>query len=174
MVMSEPVYFYAKGYVAQILLDNAWNKTIDLSSPQLAWPWAETHPVGKIHFPRLGQSFTILNNTSIESLAFGPGNVENTSVPGENGNICIAGHRDSFFNGIKNLKLSDVVRIESIGKEQLFQINEINIVTPDEIEWLQNSDQSVLTLITCYPFEYIGEAPKRYIIRAKLILEESC
>ena len=67
-----------------------------------------------------------------------------------------------------------MVRIESIGKEQLFQINEINIVTPEEIEWLENTDQAVLTLITCYPFEYIGEAPKRYIIRAKLILEESC
>jgi sortase A len=172
MFMSEPVYFYTKGYLAQILLERAWNMTMDITSPQLAWPWARSHPVGKIYFPRLGKSFTILNDTSNESLAFGPGNVENTSRPGEGGNICIAGHRDSFFSGIKDLRIGDVVRIDGIEKAQLFQIEKTDIVFPDKIEWIQPTDNSVLTLITCYPFEFIGEAPQRYIIRAVPIHED--
>ena len=169
VILIKPLYFYSKGYVAQILLDHAWKRTVQTRSPQLAWPWAETHPVGKIYFPKMDEFFTILDGTTTEALAFGPGLVEGTSYPGEAGNICIAGHRDSFFNNIQNLDIGDIIRIDYVDSQQLFQIESTRVVQPEDTRWLAPSDSTLLTLITCYPFNYIGDAPDRYIVRAKLV-----
>ena len=169
LILIKPLYFYSKGYVAQILLDHAWKRTVQTRSPQLAWPWAETHPVGKIYFPKMDEFFTILDGTTTEALAFGPGLVEGTSYPGEAGNICIAGHRDSFFNNIQNLDIGDIIRIDYVDSQQLFQIENTRVVQPEDTRWLAPSDSTLLTLITCYPFNYIGDAPDRYIVRAKLV-----
>ena len=167
--LINPLYFYTKGYLAQVLLDNAWRRTVQPRSPQLAWPWAETHPVGKIYFPKMDEFFTILDGTTTEALAFGPGLVEGTSYPGEAGNICIAGHRDSFFNSIQNLDIGDIIRIDYVDSQQLFQIENTRVVRPEDTRWLAPSDSTLLTLITCYPFNYIGDAPDRYIVRAGLV-----
>ena len=169
LILIKPLYFYSKGYVAQILLDHAWKRTVQTRSPQLAWPWAETHPVGKIYFPKMDEFFTILDGTTTEALAFGPGHVEGTSYPGEAGNICIAGHRDSFFNNIQNLDIGDIIRIDYVDSQQLFQIESTRVVQPEDTRWLAPSDSTLLTLITCYPFNYIGDAPDRYIVRASLV-----
>ena len=169
LILIKPLYFYSKGYVAQILLDHAWKRTVQTRSPQLAWPWAETHPVGKIYFPKMDEFFTILDGTTTEALAFGPGLVEGTSYPGEAGNICIAGHRDTFFNNIQNLDIGDIIRIDYVDSQQLFQIENTRVVQPEDTRWLAPSDSTLLTLITCYPFNYIGDAPDRYIVRAKLV-----
>ena len=169
LILIKPLYFYSKGYVAQILLDHAWKRTVQTRSPQLAWPWAETHPVGKIYFPKMDEFFTILDGTTTEALAFGPGLVEGTSYPGEAGNICIAGHRDSFFNNIQNLDIGDIIRIDYVDSQQLFQIENTRVVQPEDTRWLAPSDSTLLTLITCYPFNYIGDAPDRYIVRASLV-----
>ena len=169
LILIKPLYFYSKGYVAQILLDHAWKRTVQTRSPQLAWPWAETHPVGKIYFPKMDEFFTILDGTTTEALAFGPGLVEGTSYPGEAGNICIAGHRDSFFNNIHNLDIGDIIRIDYVDSQQLFQIENTRVVQPEDTRWLAPSDSTLLTLITCYPFNYIGDAPDRYIVRAGLV-----
>ena len=169
LILIKPLYFYSKGYVAQILLDHAWERTVQTRSPQLAWPWAETHPVGKIYFPKMDEFFTILDGTTTEALAFGPGHVEGTSYPGEAGNICIAGHRDSFFNNIQNLDIGDIIRIDYVDSQQLFQIENTRVVQPEDTRWLAPSDSTLLTLITCYPFNYIGDAPDRYIVRAGLV-----
>ena len=168
-ILIKPLYFYTKGYLAQVLLDNAWNKTVKTQSPQLAWPWAKTYPVGKLYFPKLDESFTILDGTTTEALAFGPGHVEGTSYPGENGNICIAGHRDSFFNNIKDLSFGDIIRIDYVDSQQLFQVDSTIVVEPEELRWLEATGSTQLTLITCYPFYYVGEAPQRYIVRAGLV-----
>ena len=169
LILIKPLYFYSKGYVAQILLDHAWKRTVQTRSPQLAWPWAETHPGGKIYFPKMDEFFTILDGTTTEALAFGPGHVEGTSYPGEAGNICIAGHRDSFFNNIQNLDIGDIIRIDYIDSQQLFQIENTRVVHPEDTRWLAPSDSTLLTLITCYPFNYIGDAPDRNIVRANLV-----
>ena len=168
-ILIKPLYFYTKGYLAQVLLDNAWKKTVKTQSPQLAWPWAKTYPVGKLYFPKLDESFTILNGTTAEALAFGPGHVEGTSYPGEAGNICIAGHRDSFFNNIQNLNIGDIIRIDYVDSQQLFQIESTRVVQPEDTRWLDPSDSTLLTLITCYPFNYMGDGPDRYIVRAGLV-----
>ena len=167
--LIKPLYFYSKGYLAQVLLDNAWKKTVKTQSPQLAWPWAKTYPVGKLYFPKLDESFTILDGTTTEALAFGPGHVDGTSYPGEKGNICIAGHRDSFFNNIKDLSVGDIIRVDYVDSQQLFQIDSTIVVEPEQTQWLDATDNTQLTLITCYPFYYVGEAPQRYIVRAGLV-----
>ena len=168
-ILIKPLYFYTKGYLAQVLLNNAWKKTVKTQSPQLAWPWAKTYPVGKLYFPKLDESFTILDGTTTEALAFGPGHVDGTSYPGEKGNICIAGHRDSFFNNIKDLSVGDIIRIDYVDSQQLFQIDSTIIVEPEQVRWLDATGNTQLTLITCYPFYYVGEAPQRYIVRAGLV-----
>ena len=169
LLTVKPFYFYTKGFLAQVLLDHAWDRTTNNNSPQLAWPWANTYPVGKIHFPKLNEEFTILDGTRPEALAFGPGLVENTAYPGEPGNICIAGHRDSFFKNIKDLGIGDIIWIEDIDTTQLFQVEYLRVVKPENTKWLAHSDSTILTLITCYPFNYIGDAPDRYILRARLV-----
>jgi len=95
--------------------------------------------------------------------------VEGTSYPGEKGNICIAGHRDSFFNNIKDLSVGDIIRIDYVDSQQLFQIDSTIIVEPEQTRWLDATVNTQLTLITCYPFYYVGEAPQRYIVRAGVV-----
>ena len=168
-LVINPIYFYTKGYLAQILLEKSWQNTKNKNCPQFAWSWAAVYPVGKIIFPTIKESHIILNNTTVEALAFGPGLVENTSLPGQSGNICIAGHRDSFFKNIRNLNADDPIKISGINTEQIFKIKQFAIVYPENISWISSQTKGALTLITCYPFEFTGNAPLRYIIRAELI-----
>ena len=104
-----------------------------------------------------------------QSLNFGIAHIENTSKPGGEGNICLAGHRDSFFKKLEKIHLGDIIEIDSFKGFKNFKVVDIQIISPNELHWLNETESNILTLVTCYPFDYIGEAPMRYIIRAKTI-----
>ena len=99
----------------------------------------------------------------------GPGHLTNTAIPGDPGNAVIAAHRDTFFRHIADLKVGDDIYIQRNGRRYRYVVTGRKIVSPDDISVLDNSPESRLTLITCYPVYFIGPAPKRLIVFAKQV-----
>ena len=102
----------------------------------------------------------------------GSGHVDGTALPGEDGNIAIAGHRDGFFRGLKDITLGDEIELTSLAGVQNFRVSGIDIVDPLNVSVLDPTDDTVITLITCFPFYYLGAAPDRFIVRATLVKEK--
>lgn len=112
---------------------------------------------------------------SIEETALnrGSGHVASTSLPGEAGNIVIAGHRDGFFRGLKDIEVGDKIALTTLDGHQVFRVSQLDIVDPLDVSVLDPTEDTVITLITCYPFYYVGAAPDRFIVRATLINKEN-
>lgn len=123
-------------------------------------------PIALFEIPRLKLRAAILEGTDEAALNRGLGHIEGTPSPGEEGNVGIAGHRDGLFRCLKDVKPGDELRLTSKGKTQRYWVSEIRIVMPEEISVLDPTGQAALTLVTCYPFYYQGDAPKRFIVRA--------
>jgi sortase A len=133
------------------------------------WPWADTWPVSRLNVPRLGISRIVLAGTNGSALAFGPGHLFNSATPGDNGNTVIAGHRDTHFSFVRNLKINDKLELQTANaKTLIYQITDIAIVDENDTEFLVSEDEQLLTLITCYPFDAIEPGgSQRYLIIAK-------
>jgi sortase A len=117
--------------------------------------------------PVIGLELPVRHGTDEQILRRGPGVVEGTSLPGSLGNIAIAAHRDTHFRSLKNLELGDLIELEGPGLTQSYIVTDLSIVEPTDIHVLEENGQSVLTLVTCYPFTFVGNAPKRFIVRAE-------
>ncbi len=166
IMIAKPSYFYLKGHLAQRLLESAWKKSKDKN--QVTYPWwgAKSYPIGKIKINKIELSYIILGGDMKQALNFGIAHIENTSKPGTSGNIGLAGHRDSFFKKLEKIHLGDTIDVDSFNKTQKYRVIDIQIISPNEVKWLDQTDYNILTLVTCYPFDYIGDAPMRYIVRA--------
>jgi sortase A len=127
---------------------------------------AEGSLVGRIDIPRLDVSAVVFEGTSDGTLARGVGHLSGSAGPGEPGNLVLAGHRDTFFRELRNIRQGDEVNVMGPHGEFAYQVESTAIVEPDQTEVLKPGDGSTLTLITCYPFRYIGNAPQRFIVRA--------
>jgi sortase A len=127
---------------------------------------AEGSLVGRIDIPRLDLSAVVFEGTSDGTLSRGVGHLRGSAGPGERGNLVLAGHRDTFFRELRNIRQGDEVTIKGPDGEFEYQVESTAIVDPDQTEVLKPSDGATLTLITCYPFRYIGNAPERFIVRA--------
>jgi sortase A len=132
---------------------------------------AEGALVGRIDIPRLDLSAVVFEGTSDGTLARGVGHLSGSAGPGEHGNLVLAGHRDTFFRELRNIRQGDEVNIMGPQGEFEYQVESTAIVEPDQTEVLKPGDGSTLTLITCYPFRYIGNAPQRFIVRATKVGE---
>jgi sortase A len=161
-------YFYSRGLLVQMLLSDAWEKSKRTKKITKPWGRAETWPVGKLSIASIDLSSVILKDADNESLAIGPAHIAASAWPGGDGNIVIAGHRDSFFRNLGRVKRGEVIELESMSSVQYFRVTEIQIADPEDIQWAENTADNVITLITCYPFTYVGPAPKRYVVRGKL------
>jgi len=125
---------------------------------------------GRLSIKRLGVSIAVLNGDDEKSLSLGAGLVTGTSPIGGNGNTVIAGHRDIAFRALRNIQAGDIVRIESTdAKTYAYRVERTRIVDPDDVSVLASDGSPRLTMITCYPFYYTGDAPKRYIVDARLV-----
>jgi sortase A len=117
--------------------------------------------------PVIGLELPVRQGTDEQILRRGPGVVEGTSLPGSPGHIAIAAHRDTHFRGLKNLALGDLIELEGPGLTQSYIVTDLSVVEPTDVHVLDENGQSVLTLVTCYPFNFVGNAPKRFIVRAE-------
>jgi sortase A len=128
----------------------------------------EGSPVAKLSIPRLDAVFYVVEGTDAQSLKRGPGHLEGTALPGQGGNCVIAGHRDTHFRVLKDIRDGDEIVLERNGHEFRYRVDGSQIVWPTNTKSLQPTSDAVLNLITCYPFYYLGSAPKRFIVHAAL------
>jgi len=128
-------------------------------------------PIGVIEIPRLGLSSVVLESDDTEALLFGVGHLADTPLPWRGGNSVFAAHRDTFFRGLGDIKRNDVIRFRAGDRELSYRVRQTKIVKPTDVEVLAPTKSATLTLITCYPFHYVGPAPKRFIVRAERVAE---
>jgi sortase A len=126
--------------------------------------------VAKLDAPTVGLSATVLEGSDDATLARGAGHIEYTPLPGQsgNGNVGIAGHRDTTFRAVRHLRQGDALELTTATSVYRYRIIRTFIVDPEDVYVLDPGDRPLLTLVTCYPFEFIGNAPRRYIIQAEL------
>jgi sortase A len=135
----------------------AWRATYDKPGPP---------PLALLRIPRIHLEVAVLEGTSDWALNRGVGHIEGTPAPGRDGNAGIAGHRDGFFRGLKDIRPGDRLELETLDGVQGYRIERTWIVEPEDVWVLDPTEAPAITLVTCYPFYYIGSAPQRFIVRA--------
>ncbi len=162
-------YIHTKAILAQVLLETAWDKTVHGQQEVKPWPWADTWPISRLDVPGLGIDRIVLAGASGSSLAFGPGHLFGSSLPGQQGNIVIAGHRDTHFRFLKDIQQGEIIHLQSLtGKTIQYEVSKTVIVDEKQAKYLANTSENHLTLITCYPFDAIHPGgPLRYLVIAK-------
>jgi sortase A len=125
-------------------------------------------PLAVLHIPKLHLAVPLLDGTDSMTLNHAVGRIAGTAWPGESGNIGIAGHRDSFFRGLKDVKVGDAIELKTPTETDTYIVDQIQIVTPDAVDVLLPRPAPSVTLVTCYPFYFVGSAPQRFIVNASL------
>ena len=161
-------YIYAKAELAQLLIHRAWVAAMATGEPARPWPWADTYPVGRLGFPDRRVELFVLEGGSGRTLAFGPGHVAGTAEPGKHGNVGIAGHRDTHFRFLADLRKGDVLLLESPEGDLIdYVVSSLRIVDKSDGAILRDQGDDRLTLVTCYPFDAIqAGGPQRYVVTA--------
>jgi sortase A len=98
------------------------------------------------------------------------GHIRGTPLPGQQGNVALAGHRDTFFRGLRKVLVNDEITLTTLSGSYRYRVDSTKVVKPEETEVLED-DGDILTLVTCYPFNFVGSAPRRFIVRARRVLE---
>jgi len=122
--------------------------------------------IGRLEISRIGVEAIIVEGTSARSLRRAVGHIPGTALPGDPGNVAIAGHRDTFFRALRNIRPDDEILLTTPAGQYSYVVDSTSIVAPDDAEGLNDSNESLLTLVTCYPFYFVGPAPQRFIVRA--------
>lgn len=123
--------------------------------------------VGMLDVPRLKLSTPVIEGDDESTLGRAVGHLPDTPMPWEDGNTALAGHRDGLFRPLKDLKIGDEIRFRTPRDEFRYRVTKTQIVKPNDVSVLQPRSQAALTLITCYPFYYVGSAPKRFVVHAE-------
>ncbi|MGD0500516.1 MAG: class D sortase [Bryobacteraceae bacterium] len=125
--------------------------------------------IGRIEIPRLLLSAVVVEGIDKTTLRRAVGHIPGTALPGQPGNVGLAGHRDTFFRPLKDLKIKDEVQVSTLNGNFKYEVESLRVVDPDDVGVLAPSGENVLTMVTCYPFYYVGPAPKRFIVRARQV-----
>jgi sortase A len=166
------------GYYALAMADAAYNEQevraaveAALATPEtpVENPAMGTNLIGLLEIPRLNLSTAVVEGDSGEALNGTAGHLPDTPRPWEKGNSAIAAHRDQQFRALKNIRIGDELRVQTPHGEMLYQVTDTHIVMPTDLSVLKAKSEQMLTLITCYPFNYIGSAPKRFIVHASRV-----
>lgn len=126
--------------------------------------------IGRIEIPRLLLSVIVVEGVDKGTLLRAVGHIPGTALPGQPGNVGLAGHRDTFFRSLKDVKLKDEVLISTLQGNIKYEVESLRVVEPENVGVLAASGENVLTLVTCYPFYYFGPAPQRWIVRARQVV----
>jgi sortase A len=123
--------------------------------------------IGRIELPRLGVRAMVREGIDDRTLRRAVGHIPATALPGEPGNVGLAGHRDTFFRQLRNVHKNDHIAIRTLNGEYDYVVDSLKVVRPSDVQVLASTGKNMLTLVTCYPFNYVGHAPRRYIVRAR-------
>ncbi len=138
------------------------------------WPPAVTGSlIGRIEIPRLGLSVIVVEGVDRLILRRSVGHIPGTALPGQSGNVGISGHRDTFFRPLRNIRQDDIIALTTLLGEYRYRVVSTKVVSPSDVAVLDPSENEILTLVTCYPFYFVGSAPDRFIVRAERVLRAS-
>lgn len=135
-------------------------------------PPAANAVIGRLEIPRLKLAVMVREGAGEGTLRRAVGHIPGTALPGNIGNVGLAGHRDTFFRSLRNIRKNDTIEVETTAGTYRYLVNSTRIVTPRDVSVLKASGGETLTLVTCYPFYYVGSAPKRFIVHATQIAGE--
>ena len=124
--------------------------------------------IGKLEAPRIDLSAILLEGDDSRSLRLGAGHIPGTALPGEAGNLGIAAHRDTFFRPLRHISPNDEIDLITADHKYRYLVTSTEIVPPGAVCVLRSKGRPELTLVTCYPFYYIGPAPRRFVVHARL------
>jgi len=131
--------------------------------------WVEGRAVGELALSRLALASVVVEGDSPENLRRAVAHLAGTARPGEAGNVVIAGHRDTFFRPLRDVRIGDLLTFKTADAAFMYQVEWTAVVDPSELSVLRPADGHTLTLVTCFPFSYVGPAPQRFIVRAREI-----
>jgi sortase A len=126
-------------------------------------------PFGRISIPRIGLSAMVAEGDDEDTLRHAVGHIPGTAAPWGAGNVALAGHRDTFFRGLSRVRLDDVIELETLRGTFKYRVERITVVGPQDVEVVQSPEWD-LTLVTCFPFHYVGPAPQRYIVHGTRVI----
>jgi sortase A len=142
------------------------NHTSPSGSPKDWLPAANGGLIGRIDIPRLGLSVIVIEGVDHITLRRAVGHIPGTALPGQPGNVGISGHRDTYFRPLRNIQQNDIITLTTVLGEYRYRVVSTKVVSPFDVAVLDPSQNETLTLVTCYPFYYLGPAPDRFIVRA--------
>jgi len=157
-------FVFADSHAYQALEMRKFEQAGRLSEPRTL---ADGDVIGEIQVPRLGLNAIVVQGDSSANLRRAVGHVSQSALPGETGNVALAGHRDTFFRPLRDIRVGDEVRFATRERDFDYRVEAIEIVAPNDTRVLQASGGRQLTFITCYPFYFVGSAPKRFVIHAR-------
>ena len=126
-------------------------------------------PIGRLVIPRLGLSVIVAEGDDAETLNVAVGHLPDTPLPWQEGNTALAGHRDTFFRPLRRVKAGDEIRFETANGTFHYRVTRLSVVDPEDLWVLDASPGAALTLITCYPFDFVGPAPRRFVVHAERV-----
>jgi sortase A len=168
---GQGAYIPAKAWLAQELMTRAWQRAAVGQERPAPWPWADTWPVARLSAKGGDVELIVLEGGSGRTLAFGPGHLSISALPGEPGNSVIAGHRDTHFRFLQYLKPGESIQIERPGgKRHLYQVTAVDVVDSRRGSLVLDTDEPMLSLVTCYPFDALSAGgPLRYVVSARML-----
>jgi sortase A len=162
------LYIHTKAVLAQVLLQHAWERTLQGEAQVRPWPWVDTWPVARLSVPEYGVDQIILSGTSGRTMAFGPGHLESTALPGRAGGTIVTGHRDTHFTFLRQLQVGDMMQLQvADGALQEYRVLFAEVIDQEHV-WMTDGDDHLLILVTCYPFDAVlPNTPFRYQVVAE-------
>lgn len=169
--LGQGAYIPAKAWLAQELMQRAWQKAETGAEQAVPWPWADTYPVARLSAKDGNIELIILEGGSGRTLAFAPGHLSASVLPGEPGNSIIAGHRDTHFQFLQFLEEGEPLFLQMPdGSNHLYRVSEIDVVDSRRGSILLDTDEAMLSLVTCYPFNAVTPGgPMRYVVSAEMV-----
>lgn len=166
-LLADGCWIRAKAVLAQLFLKHAWQETMTTGTINRPWPWADTWPVARLEVPRLGVDLIVLEGESGEVLAFGPGHLSASSSPGTGGHTILAGHRDTSFSFLRDLRQDDLLLLHTVkGELERYLVSETLVQDAGDL-YFDETESAVLTLLTCYPFDgLVSNTQLRFVVFA--------
>lgn len=163
-------YVHVKAQLAQILLERAWQRALAGDRNVRPWPWADTQPVARLRASVQHSDLIVLDGASGRSLAFGPAHVSGTALPGDSGSSVIAGHRDTHFQFLGELRPGDPLEIQRLdGVSVRYEVTESRVIDSRVRRIPLDDGSNSLTLVTCFPFDAVRPGgPLRFEVTAQL------
>jgi sortase A len=169
LAAAQAAWIPAKAALAQVLLEDAWRRARSGEAEPTPWPWADAWPVARLVAPDHGKRFVVLSDASGRALAFGPGRLSGTAAPGAPGVTVVAGHRDTHFSFLGDLRAGDRLELEDReGVRHRYRAVATAVLRSDQTGFVERSGPDRLALVTCWPFDAVRPGGElRYVVMAE-------